>query len=77
MADKIQIEEILKNKLAQLEISNPFISEEDIKKQKAELRTYTKPIKALLNDRENGVTERLQLMKDLIIKYVIYKSQLA
>ena len=77
MADKIQIEEILKNKLAQLEISNPFISEEDIKKQKAELRTYTKPIKALLNDRENGVIERLQLMKDLIIKYVIYKSQLA
>ncbi|MDR3582149.1 MAG: hypothetical protein P4L67_02645 [Candidatus Pacebacteria bacterium] len=66
MADKAQIEDLIKKKLAELEIANPTLSEEEAKKQKAELKAELKGAKDIMNDSAKSVADKIKLLYDFV-----------
>ncbi len=70
MADKAQIEDLIKKKLAELEISNPTLSEEETKKQKEELRAELKPAKNILDAPDKSTSEKIKMLYNLALEYV-------
>ena len=70
MADKAQIEDLLKKKLAELEVSNPTLSEEETKKQKEELRNELKYAKDVMKDKDTPISEKIKHLYAYAFEYV-------
>ena len=66
MTEKVQLDELLKKKLAELEVSNPTLSEEETKKQKAEINEDLKPIKEVYNASDKPISEKIKLMLNFL-----------
>ena len=73
MADKVALGELLSKKLSELEVSNSIYSEEEVKKQKEELKNELKPCKDVYKNNNKPASERIQLLQDLITKYVNHR----
>jgi len=72
MADKAQLEDLIAKKLAELESSNPALSEEEIKKQKDELKKELAPAKSIMKDETKSIAEKIQLLHKLANDYVFF-----
>ena len=70
MSDKAQLEDLIKKKLAELEISNPTLSEEEGKRQKAELKAELKDAKALIADTTKSLAEKIKLLYSYTLEAV-------
>lgn len=70
MADKAQLEDLLKKKIAELEISNPTLSEEETKKQKQELKAELVNAKAILDDKAKSLSDKIKLLYNFALEEV-------
>ena len=70
MADKVDLDSLLKDKLAQLEMANPTLSEEEAKKQKEELNAELKDIKAVYHSETIPIADKIAQLKKIAIETV-------
>jgi len=70
MEDKAAIGQLLKDKLAQLEMKNPTLSEEEVKRQKAELKAELKDADKIMKDNNIANEEKIKQMYLLLVKAV-------
>ena len=66
------MEELIKEKLKQLEIKNPTLSKAEVEKQRKELKAQLQPAKAISNNKDKSAAERISLLRDLMVQYVKY-----
>jgi hypothetical protein len=66
MAEKGNIEALLKEKLAQLESKNPSLSEEEAKRQKAELKAEMVEADKIFKAEGVTLAEKIKQMQELL-----------